>query len=117
MKSIIIHVDGSVAFAEETGTELFQQYIDSGLISVLPSERLGTWWDNVGFLGSIHSREAGADRNEAATRLNVAKEYRKVNAMYGPTFVIGIDGRTPVDLPDEVTVEEIHRLIDLYEDH
>ncbi len=91
-------------------------YRESGAFTLYPSERLDTWFENVGFLGNVNNEDTGP-RNGPATVLHIPADDRSRAAFYGPTFIVGLDGRNPTDLPESVTVEEVERLIALYEDH
>ncbi len=115
MNIITILPNGAVVDGE-LDDHIIEQSIRVGEFQVLPSERMGTWFDNVGFMGNINDEDKGP-RNESATRLHVAGTDRQSFALYGPAFVVGIDGRSPKTLPAEVTVDEINRLIELYADH
>lgn len=103
-------IEGSVPDAEVADHQ------HAGTFTVYPSERLDTWFENVAFFGNIND-EHSMVRNESATRLHIPADDRSRAAFYGPAFLIGLDGRTPTDLPASVTVAEVERLIALYNDH
>lgn len=113
MNTITILPNGSIVDGDIDPT-LLDTYLKN--FQVIRSERLDTWFDNVAFLGNLEQIE-DSSHNESATRLHVPADQRKRAAFYGPVFLVGIENRTPVTLPESVTVEEVERLIALYEDH
>ncbi len=115
MRTIVIDHNGRVTDGD-VNIDHLQPLVNDDALQVYPSERMGTWFDNIGFLADMNPKYGGL-LNEKATRLHIAADDRHRAAFYGPAFMVGLDGRNLVDLPAEVTEDEVNRLIDLYEDH
>lgn len=119
MNIITILPNGAVIDGDANENVIEASMTDRGH-QVFASERLDTWFENVGFMGRlvpVGSNTDGEVRNASATMLHIPADDRGRIGFHGPVFIVGLDGRTPTDLPASVTVAEVERLIALYEDH